>query len=360
VVRFSAWDNWELVEEYATGLQRTEGYLQGATGVIKTLVTNRYYYQDKLGSTTHVANASGALLESYRYDLYGTPSYFNSTFQPLNSSTYNVADLYAGERWVSELRVYDLRNRFMSPDLGRFLQPDPIGFKGDASNLYRYCGNDPIDKSDPLGLDSDIYLYRDYADRDAPGRYVIHNSAHKQIYSGPANQNPFFKDTHGVAAGEYKLAPKGTGWGRGVFDEHQPAITGYADGLKPGQPNKSYTHGPALVHKGNPYGTGPDSAGCVTVDSIGEGKTKEVMADDRKTNGVTRFHIRERQRKPGEPEIRRAQSVHSRATDDANGLGEGGKTDGNNDSRSVDQFIKNYLMGSGDNSGEGFHRSGPR
>jgi Chitobiase/beta-hexosaminidase C-terminal domain/RHS Repeat len=35
VVRFSVWDNWELVEEYATGMQRTEGYLQGATGVIK-------------------------------------------------------------------------------------------------------------------------------------------------------------------------------------------------------------------------------------------------------------------------------------------------------------------------------------
>src|SRR5713226_8455195 len=40
----------------------------------------------------------------------------------------------------------------MSPDLGRFLQPDPIGFKGDSSNLYRYCGNDWANKTDPLGL----------------------------------------------------------------------------------------------------------------------------------------------------------------------------------------------------------------
>ena len=53
---------------------------------------------------------------------------------------------------MSELRVYDLRNRFMSPELGRFLQPDPIGFTGDASNLYRYCHNDPEDFSDPMGL----------------------------------------------------------------------------------------------------------------------------------------------------------------------------------------------------------------
>ena len=29
---------------------------------------------------------------------------------------------------------------------------DPIGFQGDAGNLYRYCHNDPEDKSDPEGL----------------------------------------------------------------------------------------------------------------------------------------------------------------------------------------------------------------
>ncbi len=54
---------------------------------------------------------------------------------------------------MPELGLYDLRNRFMSPDLGRFLQPDPIGFKGDASNLYRYAGNDWGNRVDLLGLD---------------------------------------------------------------------------------------------------------------------------------------------------------------------------------------------------------------
>jgi RHS repeat-associated protein len=126
-------------------------YLQGGQGVIKSLVNNVYYYQDKLGSTTHVADSRGHLLESYRYDLFGTPSYYDSTSQPINSSTVGVNDLYAGERWVTHLGLYDLRNRFMSPELGRFLQTDLIGFKGDASNLYRYCHNDPEDFSDPTG-----------------------------------------------------------------------------------------------------------------------------------------------------------------------------------------------------------------
>lgn len=141
VIRFSVWDGWDLIEEYSS--VRSAAYLQGATGVIKSLMNNVYYYQDKLGSTTHIANASGTLLESFHYDLYGKPA---------ETSAYGVVDLYAGERWVSELELYDLRNRFMSAELGRFLQADPIGFKGDGSNLYRYCHNDPVNRADPDGL----------------------------------------------------------------------------------------------------------------------------------------------------------------------------------------------------------------
>jgi RHS repeat-associated protein len=141
-VRFSVWDDWELLEEYDADNARTAAYLQGAHGVIKSLLNNIYYYQDKLGSTTHIADANGTL-ESYHYDLYGTPA---------ETSTHNIVDLYAGERWLPELGLYDLRNRFMSPELGRFLQADPVGFKGDASNLYRYCHNDSVDFSDPTGL----------------------------------------------------------------------------------------------------------------------------------------------------------------------------------------------------------------
>jgi hypothetical protein len=36
--------------------------------------------------------------------------------------------------------------------MGVFLQPDPIGFKGDAANLYRFCSNNPVNRTDPDGL----------------------------------------------------------------------------------------------------------------------------------------------------------------------------------------------------------------
>ena len=152
---FSVWDgDWTLLEEYGTeGGAALETYLQGYHGLVRTFVNVVYYYQDSLGSTSHIANASGQLLESYRYDLYGAPQYFAADGTPLpNGSGFGVRDLFAGQRWMPELGLYDDRNRFMSPDLGRFLQPDPIGFKGDGSNLYRYCGNDWANRTDPMGL----------------------------------------------------------------------------------------------------------------------------------------------------------------------------------------------------------------
>jgi len=45
-----------------------------------------------------------------------------------------------------------MRNRWYDPNSGRFTQQDPIGFAG-GSNLYGYTGGDPVNFSDPFGLE---------------------------------------------------------------------------------------------------------------------------------------------------------------------------------------------------------------
>ncbi len=209
VTIFSVWDgDWAILEEYATGNVLVERYLQGYHGLVKTFVQNVYYYQDELGSTSHIANATGQLLEYYKYDLYGKPQFFNSTSQQLNASAYGVNDLFTGQRWVVEIGLYDDRNRFMSPDLGRFLQPDPIGFKGDASNLYRYCGNDWANRSDPMGLEvtagfhgpdlttkETLSMERDWNERGALAEYAMLNVGRMQV-------RDWVKDAFGIEVGK--------------------------------------------------------------------------------------------------------------------------------------------------------------
>jgi RHS repeat-associated protein len=148
---YNVWDGWNLIEEIQSG-SVTAAYLSGAGGLVKNLVSGNYYYQDASGSTSHLGSGSGQLLEWYRYDLQGTPVFYNALNTQLSTSNYSTRHLFTGQQWMSELGLYDLRNRFYSPDLGRFLQPDPIGFKGDPSNIYRYCGNNPVNRSDPSGL----------------------------------------------------------------------------------------------------------------------------------------------------------------------------------------------------------------
>jgi hypothetical protein len=50
---------------------------------------------------------------------------------------------------------YNFRNREYSPELGRWLQRDPLDFEGADSNLYRYVGNNPCNRTDPSGLKLD-------------------------------------------------------------------------------------------------------------------------------------------------------------------------------------------------------------
>jgi RHS repeat-associated protein len=150
------YSGWHLIEERnATGALE-QVYVDGA-GIDEILVKitatgPAYYHHDGLGSTIALTGENGGLLESYRYDAFGAATVFNSSFILQTSSLVSNRFLFTGREWLSQVGLYDYRNRVYSAQIGRFLQTDPIRFAAGDVNIYRYCGNKPVNWVDPLGL----------------------------------------------------------------------------------------------------------------------------------------------------------------------------------------------------------------
>jgi RHS repeat-associated protein len=58
-----------------------------------------------------------------------------------------------GYEWVPETGLYHVGAREYDPRTARWLQRDPIDAASGDPNLYRYCGNDPVNYRDPTGTE---------------------------------------------------------------------------------------------------------------------------------------------------------------------------------------------------------------
>ncbi len=108
-----------------------------------------YYVLNAQGDVVRIVNSSRSVVASYTYDPWGK----------IISSSGTLADInplrYRGYYYDSETGFYYLQSRYYDPEIGRFINADSYA-STDATgllstNMFAYCENDPVNKSDPSG-----------------------------------------------------------------------------------------------------------------------------------------------------------------------------------------------------------------
>lgn len=141
------YDGDALVAEYDSGSSLVRRYVHG-TGIDEPLIwyegsgtSNRnWLHADRQGSI--IATSTAIATTTYAYGPYGEP-------QAWQGSRFR----YTGQIALPQAQLYHYRARAYDPNLGRFLQTDPIN-QNDDPNLYGYVKSDPLNYVDPAGTDA--------------------------------------------------------------------------------------------------------------------------------------------------------------------------------------------------------------
>ena len=108
--------------------------------------TPYYYLRNLLNDVVGIIDTNGNIVVNYTYNSWGK----------LISVTGSQADTvgalnpirYRGYYYDAETGFYYLNSRYYDAETGRFISPDILSEDG---NLYSYCQNDPINRSDESG-----------------------------------------------------------------------------------------------------------------------------------------------------------------------------------------------------------------
>jgi RHS repeat-associated protein len=102
-----------------------------------------YYHCDHRGTPQRLTDADGRIVWAAEYSAFGQAR--------VHVALIDNSLRFPGQHYDSETGLSYNRFRYYSAELGRYITPDPVGLLG-GSNGYRYVGNDPLNKTDPLGL----------------------------------------------------------------------------------------------------------------------------------------------------------------------------------------------------------------
>jgi RHS repeat-associated protein len=160
-----------LLHDEAGNTTYTPGVSQRRDGA------DAYFHQDWIGSTRYLTNSTGLTAPTaYRFDAYGRLS--AQAGPDVTNSKFGGRHGYESDGPAGLLQ---LGARLYDPAVGRFLNPDPIGFLG-GLNLYEYCFGNPVGLVDPSGLE--VYAF---GPEDAEALHQFNRQVNRWIGSQSGN-----------------------------------------------------------------------------------------------------------------------------------------------------------------------------
>ncbi|MFF8830863.1 RHS repeat-associated core domain-containing protein [Streptomyces sp. NPDC015131] len=121
------------------------GFIREPAGTLNSMRTggkSYYYLTDATGNILGLVDEQGARTHTYAYNPTGRARAITESIpQP-----YRFAGAYADPTGLHKMGA-----RYYDPNTARFTQPDP---SGQEVNLYLYAQGDPINHTDPTGLDT--------------------------------------------------------------------------------------------------------------------------------------------------------------------------------------------------------------
>jgi RHS repeat-associated protein len=112
-----------------------------------------WQHANHLYSVAALTDANANLVERYTYDAYGNLTILDPAGTTVRTvSSYGNPYTFTGRRLDDETGLYYYRARYYDAELGRFVSRDPVTYAAGDLNLYRYVGNKPTSRLDPMGL----------------------------------------------------------------------------------------------------------------------------------------------------------------------------------------------------------------
>ena len=137
-----------------------------------------YYFTNQQGDVVRIEDPDGNVLASYSYDAWGKAYKSSGSMRNINPLRFR------GYYYDTETGFYYLQSRYYDPVVSRFINADSYASTGQGFlgyNMFAYCGNDPVSRSDVSG---DKFT-------------KLENFGKKSVY-GYANFNGYYSDDNGT------------------------------------------------------------------------------------------------------------------------------------------------------------------